>query len=296
MYFTREDILEIQHRLSKLSVKDSELPDARTPLCNNDIITMVQGGKNVKISVTDFIQQLHLISQEDFINVTYRFDESSLDIVQAVRLIPMKGRKPGQVITFENSEGKWEIWQYQSHTLLQWNNPEAWKVIGIPHIPPHHCGCETPHKPHRPDDKCYNPTAYSGKGRKHIDKNIVRVPDFASEQPVVKNLLTQRMLGKEHMIYIIEYDFDLNGGKIIIPDDCTLLFKGGSINNGVIRFNNTELKGIISIEDIGNIDTAKDSTYKTGQMLYHPRALKPMWWNGSEWTDSNGDSLIKEEE
>ena len=43
MFFTREDILKIQQALFKVSVKDSELPNAE-PVTLEDIISIVQKG------------------------------------------------------------------------------------------------------------------------------------------------------------------------------------------------------------------------------------------------------------
>ena len=55
MFFTREDILKIQQALLKVSVKDSELPNAE-PVTPNDIISIVQNGKNKKIKIVDFLE------------------------------------------------------------------------------------------------------------------------------------------------------------------------------------------------------------------------------------------------
>ena len=56
------------------------------------------------------------------------------------------------------------------------------------------------------------------------------------------------MVGKEHIIYHIQYDYNLNGQTIIIPEGCALLFEGGSISNGTINFSNTFLTGDIKIK------------------------------------------------
>ena len=58
------------------------------------------------------------------------------------------------------------------------------------------------------------------------------------------NLLTQSMLYKENTIYIIRYDFDLNHnlrGNVTIPANCILQFEGGSIGNGTIIGQDTEI-------------------------------------------------------
>lgn len=80
-------------------------------------------------------------------------------------------------------------------------------------------------------DRKYNPDLASGKGYKILRKNWLGV----------NNVLTQDMINEENTIYIIRYDFDLNGKEIIIPEGCVLQFKGGSLSNGILNGNNTNI-------------------------------------------------------
>lgn len=80
-------------------------------------------------------------------------------------------------------------------------------------------------------DKTYDPITYSGMGRKYLRKNLVDG----------KNILTQEMLPSANTVYIIQYDYDLNGATITIPENCTLDFQGGSLGNGTISLGNTQL-------------------------------------------------------
>lgn len=92
-------------------------------------------------------------------------------------------------------------------------------------------------------DKAYAPTAYSGLGRKYLRKNIVNGV----------NVLTQDMIpvaetaGEEdpgrNTIYVIQYDYDLNGQTIKVPSGCVLEFDGGSLRNGNIICNHTFMEG-----------------------------------------------------
>ena len=61
------------------------------------------------------------------------------------------------------------------------------------------------------------------------------------------NVLEQDMipLDKTYVRYIIQYDYDLNGETIIIPEGCVLDFQGGSFKNGTILSS----KGDIIIND-----------------------------------------------
>lgn len=67
------------------------------------------------------------------------------------------------------------------------------------------------------------------------------------------NLLTQSMINKENTIYVIKYDFDLNGQTITVPESCILEFDGGSFSNGSIVWNDTKLTNIYSSTILINI-------------------------------------------
>lgn len=58
MVFTREDFQKIKKALLEMSIKDTQFPDANTPLNSYDTITIVQNGQNKKISVSKFIEEL----------------------------------------------------------------------------------------------------------------------------------------------------------------------------------------------------------------------------------------------
>lgn len=84
-------------------------------------------------------------------------------------------------------------------------------------------------------DKEYAPQDYSGLGRIYLRKNIKTVYSEAAQSNVTINLLEQSMIDKPNTIYIIQYDYDLNGAEITIPEGCVLDFQGGSLRNGVIN-------------------------------------------------------------
>lgn len=142
MYFTKDDILKIQRYLMNKGIKDSEMPEANIPISNMDTISIVQDNQNKKISVQDFISQLGFLHNEDFINVTDRFDEPYITLEEAIILIPENKRKEGLVITFQGTSGNWRMYQFKGD-ILQFNNQTLWKEVGsgsgsgytfIPHV------------------------------------------------------------------------------------------------------------------------------------------------------------------
>ena len=71
-------------------------------------------------------------------------------------------------------------------------------------------------------DRAYNLETHIGMGYKILRRNIMDG----------KNILTQDMVNQPHTIYVVQYDFDLDGAQITIPENCILKFDGGSLSNG----------------------------------------------------------------
>lgn len=74
-------------------------------------------------------------------------------------------------------------------------------------------------------DRAYNPGIYVGMGYKILRRNIMDG----------KNILTQDMVNQPHTIYVVQYDYDLNGATITLPEGCMFDFQGGSISNGFLE-------------------------------------------------------------
>lgn len=74
-------------------------------------------------------------------------------------------------------------------------------------------------------DRAYNPDRFSGKGYKILRRNIIDG----------KNILTQEMINQPYTIYVVQYDYDLNGTTIALPEGCMFDFQGGSISNGFLE-------------------------------------------------------------
>lgn len=73
-------------------------------------------------------------------------------------------------------------------------------------------------------NKQHNAGAYSGLGRQYLRRNIV----------AGSNVLTQSMMQWPDTIYIIQYDYQLQGSTINIPHGCVVKFEGGSIEGGTL--------------------------------------------------------------
>lgn len=185
MFFTREDILKIQQALLQLGVKDSELPSAE-PVTYDDTLSIVQEGKNKQIGVKDFFNQISLWKREDFLNITDRYDEHYIMLLEAINLVPVLQRKDGLVITFQDTNGDWRIYQFRGN-ITEFLDEEKWfdlydyKNYIIKSFLPD----EEDITALTPDengnsflalkDRVYDPTIFSGKGYKFVRKNIINV-------------------------------------------------------------------------------------------------------------------------
>lgn len=277
MIFTREDILKIQNALLQLGRKDSEFKNANTPLNSDDEIAILQNGINKKVSINNLLSTLGLLKKDDFINVSDRYDEYYIQLSEAITIIANNKRKKGLVITFQNLQGNWKIFQFDGE-LNNFGNTNYWKdlfdfkypIVNSVLPDEEDLTASTPDKNGNSlislKDKVYDPTNFSGKGYKILRKNIIDD----------KNVLTQNMINKTNTIYEIRYEYDLNGEIISIPENSALSFVGGSLKNGKIVFNNTIIEGNDAIFDIDTLQisgTIQGKLY-TSQFGYYPGIKK----------------------
>lgn len=116
------------------------------------------------------------------------------------------------------------------------------------------------------EEKTYTSGSDNGMGRVVLRKNLVEGV----------NTLVQTMINKSNTIYVIQYDFDLNGESISVPENSILSFVGGKLKNGKIIFNNTGIEGKDTIFDIDTLQisgTVQGKLY-TSQFGYYPNVKK----------------------
>lgn len=243
MFFTQDDYKKIQQWLIKNSVKDTEFSEANIPFNGNEIVSIVQGNQNKKVLLKDLVAQVFNLGISDFVNITDKYDAPNISLEEAIRLIPSRARKEGQVITFLDMEDHWHIYQFKG-VLNQWNVLDTWedlfdweKLIIDSILPDEEDLTKT-----LPDkngnsylsfkNKRYNKLDFSGLGKVYLRKNIINEV----------NILLQKDINKDNTIYIIQYDYDLGGATIEVPEGCILDFQGGSLSNGVVIGTNTIVK------------------------------------------------------
>lgn len=87
------------------------------------------------------------------------------------------------------------------------------------------------------------------------------------------------MINEPNTVYEIRYGFDLQEQTLVLPKEATLLFKGGSINNGIVQFNGGTIIGADKFEDCGNASFT--GNWSKGLIMSFDDT--PKWWNGTEW-------------
>lgn len=274
MYFTQDDYRRIEEWLRTRTVKDTQFPKA-DPLTGFEEVPIIQDGKNKVVDLDTFIRQLSLMELPDFLNVTTFTKKGHLSLEEAVNSIPVNQRKLGLTITYYSEKGNWMIYQFKGTSLNQWNSLNYWSSIVEEAI------AEFVYHPDEEDiigvrdgnrtflkfkDKDYDPAEFSGMGRIMLRKNLVGTEACAiDDEDHLNNVLTQDMIREENTIYIIQYDFDLDGKVISIPEGCTLWFQGGSINNGTIYLQETAILGAFEFADMGNVKLF--GKFNTGQIM-----------------------------
>ena len=185
MFFTREDILKIQNALLQLGVKDSELPSAE-PVTYDDTLSIVQDGKNKQIKIEDFFNQISLWKRESFINITDIYNEHYIRLLEAINLVPILQRKDGLIITFQDTNGDWRIYQFRGN-ITEFLEKDKWfdlsdyrNYITKSLLPDEEdITALTPDKNGNSfltlKNRIYNPAIFNGKGYKFVRKNIINV-------------------------------------------------------------------------------------------------------------------------
>lgn len=188
-----------------------------------------------------------LFKKEDFINITDRFNKHSISLIEAIQIVPTHQRIDGLVITFEDINGDWRIYQFRGDAVdffdeNKWTDLYDYTNYIVKSITPDEEDL-TVSKPDKNGnaivslkDRVYDESNFSGKGYKILRKSIKTIDG------VRKNILTQDMINEPNTVYEIRYDFNLDGKEITVPENCTLRFTGGNLNNGTINLRDTYIE------------------------------------------------------
>lgn len=291
MFFTQEDFRKIEKWLNQRTIKDTDFNKA-DPLSNSDIVPIIQDRANKITTVKQFIEAVENSDLVDFVNVTTLINKGSLTLSQAINAVPSNKRKLGLAITFHSEKGNWVIYQFNGAHINQWNSPNCWRSI-IDNIleelvllhPDEEDTTEVIE-----DGKSFvkfkdrnHTEEFTPKGMVILRRNVTGTTACSvDDQDHLINPLTQEMVADQDTIYVIRYEFDLQGKTINLPPNCTLKFDGGTLNNGTINCNNTSILGAFSFNTTGNANYI--GNYAVGQVMAFYETRKVLkWYDGTEW-------------
>lgn len=296
MCFTESDIAQIEARLKARALKDTQFQCAEVPLVGNEQVPIIQHNQNKKVCVYDLVSSMvSLISPADFINVSEEGNAYGITLYEAIQIVPYNNRKRGLVITFQSFDEKWYIYQFRG-TLNQWDIIDQWYDLFdwqnyvVNSVIPDEEDLTVDHKDENNNaiikfaNKIYEPNNSSGLGRIILRKNLVAIDDPKSNalRPNI-NYLYQDMIRCPNTIYIVQYDYDLNGDTIKIPDNSILFFEGGSIGNGTINLNECQVYPQGGLEENYFHHIKFIGNYHVGQSFFEEKTKKVKWWDGEKW-------------
>lgn len=287
MQFTRDDFEKIVRYLNRHSARDSEFPCA-SPLKGCETVAILQDGVNKKMTIRDFSSNLKDMDIPDFYNVSSRHNVYNLSLQEALKYVPVNQRKLGMVVTFKANDN-WYTVQFKGDSVNQWDSLNLWKELFEVYIEEHIVhpdeeditGVQDNNRKFlKFKDRKYKPEDFSGKGRRILRKNLIGTEACSlDDEDHYDNILTQESFPESNTVYIIRYDYTLNG-FIRMPDNCELVFEGGTITGGIIDLNECKLSGMIGQESDYFINV-EVLNWSVGQIEYRDKDIK--YWNGKSW-------------
>lgn len=296
MFFTNEDYKKIEAWLSTRTIKDTEFPEACS-LNKVDKVPIVQDNLNKVTTMKELVDFIIDNKVDDFFNVTTYINAEGITLKEAILGVPSCHRKLGLTITFLSEKGNWLIYQFHGSNVNQWDSELYWKSIfesQLDEFKSLHADEEDITESEVKEGKTHikfknriiNSEEFIGMNKIILRRNISGTPACAiDDEDHLVNTLEQDMIGKPNSIYVIQYDFDVDPkSSLRVPDNCVLLFDGGSINNGTIDINNAALLNVYEYADMGSSLIIKGSP-KIGQVLTFVRSDKRTieWWDGIAW-------------
>ncbi|MCD8079980.1 MAG: hypothetical protein LUF04_06080, partial [Bacteroides sp.] len=77
-----------------------------------------------------------------------------------------------------------------------------------------------------------------GTQQTNADKKRVCTPSIGATK---EKQTVQMVYDSPYTVYNIEEEVDLHGGTLLLPEGCTLNFRGGSFRNGILKGNRTRI-------------------------------------------------------
>ncbi len=276
MFFTQDDFRQIEQWFQVRTKRDTDFPYTDS-LNKEDTVAIVQDAVNKQIPVWQLMEEFDRLHKEALLILSNKSADYKITLKEAISKVPLDKRRPGLFITFCNENCNWVVYQFTGLNTKQWGNINYWENPFsvsfrdlVPTADEEDITEVFKDKTHylRFKDRRYNPLSYIDKGRIILRRNL-QFLDVCTEDDslVTTNPLTQDLLSEANTTYVIRYTFDLRGETIRIPSGCSLEFEGGTINNGSIVLDNTDIFGIHALSEFGS-NIAVVGKFADGQLIY----------------------------
>lgn len=122
-------------------------------------------------------------------------------------------------------------------------------------------------------NKTYDKQSFSGLGRVYLRKNIVGD----------KNVLTQAMINKANIIYVIQYDYE----------DIPTLNMVANLGGVFIEYikGKPVISGDMYVSKMGTTQERPANIINKGFQYFDTTINKPIYWDGSKWIDATGATV-----
>lgn len=214
MFFTQEDFRKIENWLKTHSIRDTEFNKAFSTT-TSDKVAIIQNGKNVLVPISKLPVGNIKISNDGYFIV----DGNKTNIKAGYAAKVKMGNDGKMYASYDDGD----TWEPVSDTLT---------LDGI-----------------RPDDldigsykdgetlvlKLKDRVGIQGQNTIYLKPTSVK--DDTTGEYITNYIIPAKDLQKDNTIYIIRYDFDLNNQDIILGQNSSLVFEGGSFKNGRITVN-----------------------------------------------------------
>ena len=130
MFFCEDDYIKIYKWLLKQGKKDSAF-DETYELNGDEMITILQKGSNMKITLSELLHQVANLGCKDFYNLTANKGLYKISFSEALNEVPDNVKKIGIIITFLDTDSKWRVFHFNGTSKQQWFQTSLWEEYKI---------------------------------------------------------------------------------------------------------------------------------------------------------------------
>lgn len=301
--FTRQQIEEIRRGLALYSKKDTQFDKASYPISGNEEMSFVQNGKNVRMNLRDFLDNLLLLRASDFVNLSDIYS-SKYTLEEAIKAVPLNNRRVGLVITYiDSNTNEWVIYQFTGQHSGDWTVIEYWENIlgnagGFKGYFNSECLLESMYPSPKIGEYAFVGTTLKDSVVYRCVNNGVWSSTSESATDYIAIVVGGNItIGPNGNWFQDGVDTGFKAEGVKGDDGKTPVLR---VSEGYLQYNygdSSEWTNLISIPEILSYMMGKGSERPTltptdeGYMFYDTTLKKYIVWNGTSWTNMDGTNL-----